>query len=274
MIKKLGYFLNTLKSVVDGNCEKLESHDRTIAKIEEELKKIETIRKDLNDLKDKTKTKIKKLKMQNEEQRKINKNVQSKISEIDDKIDKINETINEVSIGFKMKSYNGQMDVQEFSHTPNGDSSNSGKLFLELTELKLRFESFTKDNELFKRNYKNQMNSNQEQESNFTEKKEKTKTGMNNTLKGEEIEKISEKLKEYEQEISNLKEKYAVIFYSIEEKIGKDDLDRINKSHTMETDKILLKVNEMMNRVDNKLKGFNMGEGQSENGHNLVELVK
>jgi len=273
LIKKLGYFVNTLKSIVDGNCEKIESHDKSILKIEEELLKIETIKKDLNDLKDKTKTKIKKLKMQNEEQRKINKNVQLKISEIDEKIDKINEIINEVSIGFKMKSFNGQMDVQEFNHISNGDPSNSGKLFLELTELKLRFESFTKDYELFKRNYKNQMNFNQEQDPTFTEKKEKTKTGMNNNSKSDEIEKISEKLKEYEQEITNLKDKYAVIFYSIEEKVSKDDLDRMNKNQTVETDKILLKVNEMMSRVDNKLKGFNM-EGQTENGHNLVELVK
>lgn len=273
MIKKLGYFLNTLKSVVDGNCEKIESHAKSLAKIEEEIKKIDKIGKDLNDHKDKTKSKIKKLKMHNEEQRKTNKNFQTKITEIDEKIEKINEIINEVSIGFKLKSYENNTNIQEASYIPNGDNSNSNRLFLELTEIKLRFENFTKDYDQFKRNYKNQINFNQDQESFPSEKKEKVKSGNSNNLKAEDIDKISDKLKEFEQEISNLKEKNAVIFYSIEEKIGKDELERINKNNSMEIDKVLLRVNEMMNKVDNKLKGNNMGEGQMGSENNLIELV-
>lgn len=58
----MGYFLNSLKAIVDSNCEKLESHDKSIFRLEEELKKMDVIRKELNDFKDKTKTKIKKLK--------------------------------------------------------------------------------------------------------------------------------------------------------------------------------------------------------------------
>ena len=190
-------------------------------------------------------------------------------------MDKLNETLNELSVGIKMNSFNGHTNSHELgSNNFRDDGSNSGKVFFELTELKLRFENFTKDYDLFKKNYKNHINSNQVQENTNQEKKEKDKKGKSNTINPEEIEKIFEKITLFDNEISNLKEKSTVIFYSLEEKICKDDLDRIIKTNSIEIDKLAIKVNELMNKSDNKLKGM-LGEGgQNENGPDMVELVK
>lgn len=213
------------------------------------------------------------------EQSNINQNFVNKMSEFDDKVEKLFENLNALSMEIKLKiiSQNPQIVTTQAVFDPkiiSKEDANSANLYFEFTEYKLKFESLTKDYEGFKKNYKSQNQVQQIQQliANPGEKKEKIvrKEILTNT-KNEELDLVMSKIDKINEQIFLLKDKNIIVDYNMDSKVSKEDIDKINKQMTLEFEKFQLKL---LNDNSGKNEGKNNKNIQNSPNLEKDELVK
>ena len=208
------------------------------------------------------------------EQRNVNINFQNKISDLEEKSEKLFEMNSSMSVELKVKGA-GQIVQQDQGGSISKEDAANAKLYLEITEAKAKLENLQKDYDMFKKSVKNQMQQQQQLSLNpGNEKREKLSS--KDVLKGtsEEIDKFNNKILEIKEQIQLLKDKNLVTDFNIEGKIGRDEIERLNKLHQMEFEKIQLKVMEALNKVDQKIKALNSADQTNKGSFDKVELVR
>ena len=198
-------------------------------------------------------------------------NFQNKMSDFEDKIDKLYENYNSLSMEMKLKSI--AQAVTTTMNDPNiisKEDANSAKFYVELTEYKMKYDNLAKDYDLFKKNYK--VHNQQQQQQQFTnpvEKKEKSvKNETVSFVKNEEFEKITSKIEMINDQINSLKEKNIIVDFNLDSKVSREEIEKVNKQMSMEIDKFQVKINESFNKIESKAKPSDSGTNPDK-----VELV-
>ena len=212
-------------------------------------------------------------------------NFQNKLTDFEEKLERLFENVDSLSMDIKLKGMvkqNNHLDSGSLGNYNNNNNVNfknteTISVSVELMEMKLKFDHLVKDFDLIKKTFKTQQLPQQQNHNGNHpgEKKEKSKIKDNNSsVKTDDIQRINEKVDEIYDQITLLKERNLVFDFNLEAKISKDDIERLNKQHTLELEKLQIKMVETIKSSDKNKNSNDNYSNNSNNAFDKVELVR